>query len=587
MKKIVLFMFLLAAVACTKTDDLDADYGLDKNQAVLTRSGVSEDITEIISDDSESVIELSEPLDNPYAVATMQTAYNSLPAATRALAPNLTIATTHRYIKIPVTSEAILDALSEIAKRDDLEFSDYPMDRDIVNGGVPIEQEGVTSFLYASLPVAYSLPDTINYELIENLYIPDENLDSDEDNELTTRAGEVMLPKNFVIALVNKAMVMTDNEDYCYVPNTDPQTRAWRPAGRIEVWDDVKNGLIPLEGAKVRCRRWFTYHRGITNADGYYSCDGTYKRPGNYSIVWERAYWDIRSGIIGQALYNGPKIKGNWNLQITGGESLRYATIHRACFRWWYGDTGGLYRPDFSRSIKIMYSHKDGRSGYNLGLGAGIIRDIRIFGRPKGSSLWSQTNEIFGTTAHEVGHAMHSKHISRWDYWVNTRKFIKESFAVFAEYVITKKEYEALGLFEKIEYDDTSDSHIIGWYYPSGSPAWGSKKLPLYGFGQKPSVLNQNYWDLTWDPDDDRNYSPIFIDMMDRKNQRKFYNSDPIYPDDDIRGMSVEDIQYIAMRVGKHTEITAYLRNHIGKKYEEQIITDEMIQRYMEVYMRM
>lgn len=587
MKKIVLFMFLLAAVACTKTDDLDADYGLDKNQAVLTRSGVSEDITEIISDDSESVIELSEPLDNPYAVATMQTAYNSLPAATRALAPNLTIATTHRYIKIPVTSEAILDALSEIAKRDDLEFSDYPMDRDIVNGGVPIEQEGVTSFLYASLPVAYSLPDTINYELIENLYIPDENLDSDEDNELTTRAGEVMLPKNFVIALVNKAMVMTDNEDYCYVPNTDPQTRAWRPAGRIEVWDDVKNGLIPLEGAKVRCRRWFTYHTGITNAYGYYSCDGTYKRPGNYSIVWERAYWDIRSGFIGQALYNGPKQKGDWNLQITGGESLRYATIHRACFRWWYGDTGGLHRPDFSRNIKIMYSHKEGRANYNGGVLAGIFRDIRIFGATKYG--WKSTDEIFSTSAHELGHAMHSKHIGRGDFW-STDDFIKESFAVFAEYVITKTEYEALGLFEKMKIDDTSDSHLIGWYYPSGSPAWGSKKLPLYVYGQYPNNLNQNTWNLLLDSEDDRLYSPIFIDMMDRKNQRKYYSftNDPtIYPDDDIRGMSVQDIQYIAMRVSSHKDVTAYLRNHIGKKYEEQTITEEMIQRYMEVYMRM
>lgn len=578
-------MFLLAAVACTKTDDLETDCALVKNHAVMTRSEESENVAEVISDSTESEIELSEPLDNPYSVVTMQAAYNSLPAATRSLVPNLTITATHRYVKIPVISENILDALSEIAKRDNLEFSDYPMDRDVINGGIPNEQEGVARFLYASLPVTYSLPDTINYELIDNLYIPDENLDSEE--EPTTRAGEKLLPEDFIIALVNKAMVMTNNEDYCYVPNTDPQTRSWRPAGRIEVWDDVKNGLIPLQGAKVRCRRWFTYHRGITDANGYFSCDGRYKRPGNYSIVWERAYWDIRSGFIGQALYNGPKKKGNWNLQITGGKSLRYATIHRACYRWWYGDNGGLHRPDFSRSIKIMYSHKEGRANYNGGIFAGIIRDIRIFGKNKWG--WRSTDAIFSTAAHELGHAMHSKHISRWDFW-HTSHFIRESFAVFAEYVITKKEYEALGLFEKIEIDDTSDSHLIGWYYPQGKPAWGSKKLPLYRCGQYPDDLNQNTWNLLLDPDDARRYSPIFIDLMDRKNQRTHYSftKDPtIYPDDDIRGMSVQDIQYIAMRVSSHKEVTAYLRDHIGKKYEEQIITEEMIQRYMEVYMRM
>ena len=81
----------------------------------------------------------------------------------------------------------------------------------------------------------------------------------------------------------------------------------WRPARTIKVWDDVLNIYIGVEGVKVRARRWFTTHTGIANADGYYSCDGRFRRDANYSIDWERYEFAIQDGWLNGATYNGPK----------------------------------------------------------------------------------------------------------------------------------------------------------------------------------------------------------------------------------------------------------------------------------------
>ncbi|MYB89626.1 MAG: hypothetical protein F4X93_06690, partial [Proteobacteria bacterium] len=81
-------------------------------------------------------------------------------------------------------------------------------------------------------------------------------------------------------------------------------------------YSTTTGGYVPLEGAEVLARRWFTVHKGFSDAQGYYSCDGKFRNPANYSIKWERNDFSIRSGTVGQALYNGPKKTGNWNINI-------------------------------------------------------------------------------------------------------------------------------------------------------------------------------------------------------------------------------------------------------------------------------
>lgn len=77
-------------------------------------------------------------------------------------------------------------------------------------------------------------------------------------------------------------------------------------------------------------------------------------------IVWESDRWDIRDGNTVQAYFNGPKIHGEpWNVDIYNGDlkALRYAAIHRAAFRHYFGNNCGLTRPGNTRKEKIAYFH--------------------------------------------------------------------------------------------------------------------------------------------------------------------------------------------------------------------------------------
>ena len=80
----------------------------------------------------------------------------------------------------------------------------------------------------------------------------------------------------------------------------------------------------------------------------------------NYSFKWERAYWDIRNGVIGQAFYNGPKLGVAWDLSInrTSGKSILFATVHRAAMKFYYGNCLGVHRPVLADS-KTKIAVKD------------------------------------------------------------------------------------------------------------------------------------------------------------------------------------------------------------------------------------
>ncbi len=110
---------------------------------------------------------------------------------------------------------------------------------------------------------------------------------------------------------------------------------------------DVNGSYVGVEGVKVRARRWFTTHRGISNSSGYYSCDGTFRRDANYSIDWERYDFALQDGWLNGATYNGPKITGNWNLNLRNDKQAYYATIFRAAhhYYYYYKDIRGLRRP--------------------------------------------------------------------------------------------------------------------------------------------------------------------------------------------------------------------------------------------------
>lgn len=316
------------------------------------------------------------------------------------------------------------------------------MDYEIIEAGThfydPSVPLGAPTFQYVSLPIDKRIPDEVDYEILENLFIPDEEKDSSLPN------GRIASPE-LIDLLVEESLRLTGNlDDSENSSNARVQSSSWRPAGRIQLFDDELGRLVGVHGVKVRARRWFTTHEGFTDINGNFTCNGTFKRDANYSIPWERYDFDIRSGSLGQAVYDGPKMEGNWNLEIRGGASRMYAIVFQACHDYYYGNRLGLKSPPqnsfWKTAVKISVwdepnpdangSHcKDCRF-------LGISSRIRIYNNVGGNSM-----AIYATTIHELAHASHWE--LRRNNWNdnNTESKVKESWARGVQWALGRLRY--------------------------------------------------------------------------------------------------------------------------------------------------
>jgi hypothetical protein len=338
---------------------------------------------------------LGKKLQNPYSVTNMKKALNNLKSTSKKIAATtsgsvkatmsndfeIDIKPTHLYIKFIPKNE---EELSILQNDSTLILYSYPLDYEIIEGGGdyrdPEVPEGQPTYQYCAIKVDKKLPTEVESEILEELFIPDEE---DTEESTSDTAGKIKflgLSTNdgSIEALVDEALRITnnlDNIDEGIDDTTDNQSdiqarffkrrSKWRPAGTIKVWDDdvvstttrrvfshweyydcgggidrpfydrqstqcrravykyktIKSngGYVPVEGVRVRARRWFTTHTGISNAQGRYSCDGRFRRPANYFIKWKRHDFTIRWSWLSSAKYRGPKKTGDWNLNIRGG----------------------------------------------------------------------------------------------------------------------------------------------------------------------------------------------------------------------------------------------------------------------------
>lgn len=298
---------------------------------------------------------------------------------------------------------------------------------------------------YTAIPINKVLPN-VPYEVLEELYIPEQDdyfMDTVEiEKYLIT--DKINNKTDLFNHLIFNAFVQTNNEDEVLEPESTPSQRwffgrRWTPKGTIRIWDDLYKE-IPLEGAKILMRQWFTVDSGITGANGYFQT-GTVRGHARYILQWERHQYSIRSGSGGQAEHRGPNLKNqDWNHTITNGTNDEYyGHIHRAAHHYYYKDIQQLNRPHqngFMRpqmKIAAKYEPNSSVNGvhYSLILNPfGFLNNIKIF-NPQYES-W----RIYATTIHELTHSAH--------FTANKLKFIltndkvKESWARGVQGVLTR-----------------------------------------------------------------------------------------------------------------------------------------------------
>lgn len=440
----------------------------------------------------ERPLVLGGKLQNPFSVTNMKLAYAKLLEISGNGSVNkIDIRPTHSYVRFLPADELALDKLIGDTS---LRLTDYPVDYEIIEEGdfyhdpsIPLDRP---TYQYATVPVDFVYPIGIPYEILDELYLPK------KDPSFQIAEGRVGPQwEEFFDNLEEVALKITGNlEDDDYQAQDARKKSKWHPAGRITVWDSRLNKYIPVEGVKVQARRWFDVKETYTDATGNYKMNGKFRKKARYRLVWERDKFDIRSGTFGQAKINGPKIRGNWNLQIErGGMAYHYAHVFRAALRYYYGDIGGLERPHFRMKYSVF--NKRGRHmARNLGNWSvfGINPNILIYRYSSLDGSENDSDEMFSMTCHETAHTTHMQKMQAGAIqFIQVSEAIRESWAIAVEWFITQKEYKERGIANYAEA-----SYKVKANYPI-----------LYGF-------------QFWNKKRNSELTSLFIDLVDNNNQR-------------------------------------------------------------------
>jgi hypothetical protein len=417
-------------------------------------------------------------LENPYTVENMQKAFENIKtklnskqisAKSTSSVSNLEITASHYYIKFkPETEEQ-----EGIIKRDTtMILSDYPLDYEFTDEYLdnrPELPEGKFPEYWVAVPIDKTLPSNVPYEILEELYIPEEdpafNSESKASEKGFTQKGAINNNEDLLRHLLNEAYTLTGNEDdLLEEPKTETNIESfwifgskWNPSGTLKIWDDnagksttttrvfshwqyynceddeypqlfkaptnqcrravyryvtkeVQGKYVPLVGAQVLMRQWFTVRQGITDQNGYFKT-GSVRGKARYIIQWERYHYSIRNGSLFQAETRGPKVKKQaWNLNIKGGDDEYHGMIHTAAHIYYYGSRFGLTSPPrnsfWKGQMKIAAREQRGTSSFSHARGdftLGLLAHIHIkqWGAP--------SDQVFGTTIHELAHAAHQE----------------------------------------------------------------------------------------------------------------------------------------------------------------------------------
>lgn len=449
----------------------------------LLLESCTEDLVQDNSENKEEIIDLSQvgkKLENPYKVATMKQAFKNLQQRQREQRrknarsvedeenldeTDFEVTTSHIYVKFKPTNS---EEEAKLKQDSTLILSNLPLDYEFsedelkkiessasrkknARSTTEGEDEEFIPEYYIAIPVEKKVVDGVPVDKLEELYIPEEDPYFEEVEGSDSPSSRTKLSKKQILLdqLLEEAFRIANNKPL--ETNSNERKNAWwifgkkwYPSGRITRWDDVLQREVPVEGAQIQMRQWFTVRSGITDKNGNFST-GSVRGEARYIIKWERHQYMIRKGFndIG-AETRGPKVKRQtWNYVIRDGEDRFFAIIHQAAHHYYYKDIKGLKRPptnSFWRpqmKIRANYSQNDDKNGSHQ-------KDFRLFGIFARIQIYNPQNlssEIYATTIHELAHASHWE--LRKNNWNdnNLESKVKESWARGVEWELTRMVY--------------------------------------------------------------------------------------------------------------------------------------------------
>lgn len=503
-------LFILLAVGGILTLTLNSckkNHLENDNLQTLSGTATLNDETQYAEEGEPTI--LGEQLPNFYTIANMTAAYQSLMAEPRKEGNRslntVNIRGTHKYIKFKPTTDEQLEALLT----SDLVVYDYPLDRqEIVVGKfyhdpeVPADQP---TYQYATVRNGTTLPEGIEYEVLTEMYIPEEDIEL---------LGTGNTNYKFIYTLVQRAENVSgftpwelahntpwDNlgepGQWYPNPNVNPPGGGGAPVyGTIRIFDTRLNALIPFEGAKVTAKRAGRTREGITNANGQYGLSGLPFLNGtkvDFKLHMDRKHFVIKENSVTPANVKRNNIQSNhWSHDIMPGYENMQGHMFRAAYRYYHKDIGGLavpIRPYGHRSHIIAGNKVKDWQGFNYI----VFPHLKIARFIEGTTEY-QSDEYFSTTIHELAHTAHVlAFLNDLPRYLSVTNQLQESWACGVEWFITGIEYRERGI-----------ANYGTWNYnPAPNP---------------PGFPNQFAYQF-WNPDVSEKTTSLFINLVDNFNE--------------------------------------------------------------------
>jgi len=192
MKKVLLLGVFLIGVLLVSCDPKEVDPS-------ETTEKPENSVKQALIDQGEKEIVLGAKIENPYSVENMRKAYENLMSAQnkgssnilRRAGESINISTNHHYVRFWCDSVSDKDKLSNL----DIEFSDFPLDREISEKGEFFMEEDTStqdykgSWVYTSLSKDFDYKSVgLKHEILEDLFLFEQAQAGDEEEDQEDRS---------------------------------------------------------------------------------------------------------------------------------------------------------------------------------------------------------------------------------------------------------------------------------------------------------------------------------------------------------------------------------------------------------------
>ena len=399
---------------------------------------VSYDNDSFLSDECTPAFQLAtfgEQTGHPFSISNVLSAFQNLSEETRAENTAEDIIPTHKYVRFIPTNYNEMDS---VQAHSELDIYQYPLDCEITEGFVGIDNPFMVNGFPQYWCVVHSEYDldaiSCPYEIEADLWMPQALLEEE------TRSSLSGFEKTLLDELILEQGL--DNYDY-------PETRASSsyPGGYVKYQDSVL-GNTSIEGMVVEAYNFWHNYKATSSAIGYLDFGGKhFSGQYRYRVKFKLDDFAIRKEDNNSDLeYVTDKTTSPFYKPFTG-EYAKYCVVFQAAQRYYYQPISiprppknGFWKACLRICVYPNSASDDHWAGCTTIQDRVLLSDrpvITVWGRGSYGEYSSDT--IYGTTVHELTHAMHYNMDKSLYFSVESR--VKESLARGVECYLASERY--------------------------------------------------------------------------------------------------------------------------------------------------